>query len=333
MVNYGIVGCGHISNKHALGIQEIEDARLVAVCDNDITRTDPFIEKYEVIPYERYSDFLADARIDAVIICTPSGLHGSIGKQAVLAGKHVLVEKPFVLDIAEGEELVDLCRVKGLKLGVVHPNRFKSVVKVLNNAIDEGWFGKVTHASAVLRWNRSNRYFQDASWRGTRELGIHNIDLFNWLVGPVKEIFAYGAKRLHEIEYEDVCVSVLKLSSGALGVLEAAITLYPENLEESLAIFGTQGTAVLGGKSLSRVLEWKFSCLSEEQRKEQIETLNSQAELSAFGHREVIRDFTEAISVNQEPLVSGKEALNTLYLIKAVYQSIESKQPIKITNF
>lgn len=340
MIGYGIVGCGHISNKHALGLKHIENARLVAVCDSDIKRTIPFMEQYGAVPYEKYSDFLADPRVNAVIICTPSGLHGSMGKQAVLAGKHILIEKPFVLNPTEGEELAHLCRVQGVKLGVVHPNRFKSVVKELYHAVSQGWFGKITHASAVLRWNRSVQYFQGASWRGTQEMdggilfnqAIHNIDLLNWLVGPVEEVFAYGVTRFHDIEHEDVCVSVLKLESGALGVIEAAVTLYPENLEESLAIFGTQGTAVLGGKSLSKVLEWKFSCLSEDEAREQKEILNSEAESIAFGHRGIIQDFTEAIITNHEPLVSGEEALKAIFLIKAIYESLERHQPVNVTN-
>jgi predicted dehydrogenase len=249
-----------------------------------------------------------------------------------------LLEKPFVLDLNEGKNLVELCKSKGVKLGVVHPNRAKAVVQALGKAVNGGWFDKITHASAMLRWNRVPEYFNIAAWRGTRELdggilfnqAIHNIDLLNWLLGPVDEVFAYGATQLHNIEYEDVCVCTLKLKSGALGIIEAAVTLYPENLEESIAIFGSQGTAVLGGKSLSKILEWKFSCLTEAEAKCQIERLNNG--LDAAGHKEVIGDFVKAITQNLEPLVSGKEALKVLYLVKAIYQSISTNQPVKVTT-
>jgi predicted dehydrogenase len=150
------------------------------------------------------------------------------------------------------------------------------------------------------------------------------------LLGPVDEVFAYGATQLHNIEYEDVCVCTLKLKSGALGMIESAITLYPENLEESIAVFGSQGTAVLGGKSISRIQEWKFSKFSEAESKIQAEQLNNEPDPA--GHKEVIEDFIKAITRNQEPLVSGEEAMKVLYLIKAIYQSIKTNQPVKITT-
>lgn len=336
MVNIGIVGCGYIAQKHAKSLENITNCRLVAVCDNDLQRTVPFVEKYGVRSYENYIDFLGDPEIEAVIICTPSGLHAVMGEKAAQAGKHILLEKPFVLDLLQGRNLVELCKSMGVKLGIVHPNRAKTVVQALGEAVNGGWFEKITHASAVIRWNRAPEYFNSVAWRGTRALdggilfnqAIHNIDLLNWLVGPVDEVFAYGATQLHNIEYEDVCVCTLKLKSGALATIEAAVTLYPENLEESIAIFGTKGTAVLGGKILSNIKEWKFSCLNEAEAKIQVERLNNSS--NATGHKEVIEDFVKAITQNLEPLVSGKEAMKTLYLIKAIYQSISTNQPVKV---
>lgn len=338
MVNFGIVGCGHIAKKHVQALEHLTNAKLVAVCDQDLQRTVPFVEKYSVSAYKNYQDLLTDPQVEAVIICTPSGLHAAMGEKAAYAGKHILLEKPFVLDLDQGKNLVELCESKGVKLGVVHPNRAKAVVQALGEAVNGGWFDKVTHASALLRWNRAPEYFNSAAWRGTRELdggilfnqAIHNIDLFNWLLGPVDEVFAYGATQLHTIEYEDVCVCTLKLKSGALGIIEAAVTLYPENLEESIAIFGSQGTVVLGGKSLSKIQEWKFSCLTETEAKNQVERLNNGS--NTAGHKEIIEDFVKAITQNLEPLVSGKEALKVLYLIKAIYQSISTHQPVKVTT-
>ncbi len=338
IVNFGIVGCGHIAQKHVKALEQNANARLAAACDSDQERMISFAEKYGISSYENYDDFLKDSEVEAVIICTPSGLHAAMGEKAVHAGKHILLEKPFVLDIDQGKNLVELCKSKGVKLGVVHPNRVKAVVRALREAVSGGWFGKITHASAVLRWNRTPEYFNSAAWRGTRDLdggilfnqAIHNIDLINWLLGPVDEVFAYGATQLHNVEYEDVCVCTLKLKSGALGIIEAAVTLYPENLEESIAVFGSHGTAVLGGKSLSKIKEWKFSRFTGAEAKIQAEQLNN--DLNLAGHEEVIEDFIKAITRDQEPLVSGEEAMKTLHLVKAIYQSIKTNQPVKITT-
>jgi UDP-N-acetyl-2-amino-2-deoxyglucuronate dehydrogenase len=336
MLNFGLVGCGHIARKHALALEQVEDARLTAVCDNAYDRAVSLGVQYGATPYADYSKFLTEAGIDAVVICTPSGLHAPMVQKAAQSGKHILVEKPFVLNVKEGKKLVELCQANGVKLGVVHPNRAKPIVQALLKAVSQGWFGTITHASAVLRWNRNPEYFRGSSWRGTKEMdggilfnqAIHNIDLFNWLVGPVEEVFAYSATRMHKIQCEDVCICALKLANGALGLLEAAVTLYPENLEESIAIFGTQGTAILGGKSLSKILEWKFSCLEAEEAQVQAELLNSQQK--GNGHQEVINDFVKAVLLNSVPMVSGEEALKVLQLIQAIYQSTETHLPVKV---
>ncbi|MTI83704.1 MAG: Gfo/Idh/MocA family oxidoreductase [Firmicutes bacterium] len=336
MIRFGIAGCGHIAKKHATALEVLKDAQLVAVCDNNPDRANLFAEQYGVTPYDDYGKFLQNKNIDAVIICTPSGLHTQMGEKAALDGKHLLVEKPFVLNIQEGKNLVGICEKQDVKLGVVHPNRMKPIVQELYRAVQEGWFGKITHVNATLRWNRNANYFEVAPWRGTRAFDggilfnqvIHNIDLLNWLVGPVEEVFAYGETRLRNIEIEDVCVSSLKLRSGALGVIEAAVTLYPENLEETISIFGSEGTAVLGGKTLSKISNWKFSCLSEEEAISQVERVNKRQDI--IGHNEIIRDFVSAIVNDRDPLVSGGNALETVKLISSIYDSIDNHRPVKV---
>ncbi|MCF8011604.1 MAG: Gfo/Idh/MocA family oxidoreductase [Clostridiales bacterium] len=335
-IRFGIVGCGHISKKHVSAIQQLEDADLVAVCDSDLDRANSFVEQNNIAVYSDYDEFIHDNKIDAVIICTPSGLHASMGEKAALGGKHLLIEKPFVLDLKDGNKLVEVCKQQGVKLGVVHPNRMKPAVQALHRAIKDNWFGKITHVNATLRWNRNSNYFKSAAWRGTREYdggillnqAIHNIDLLNWLVGPVEEVFAYGTTRLRDIEVEDVCVSSLRLQNEALGIIESAITLYPENLEETLSIFGSEGTAVLGGKTLSRIQEWKFSCLSENDALKQVEEINSRK--INVGHNEIVRDFVSAVLNERDPLVSGEEALKTIQLILSIYNSIDNHVPVKV---
>ena len=117
-INFGIAGCGHIAAKHASALADMENARLAAVCDLDRKHTLPFVQQYGASSYTDYEDFLKHKPLDAVIICTPSGLHFQLGEKAVSAGKHLLVEKPFVLNVADGKKLVVSCREKGYSLGL-----------------------------------------------------------------------------------------------------------------------------------------------------------------------------------------------------------------------
>ncbi len=337
MIKMAIAGCGHISKKHAAALKGIDSARLAAVCDIRRERAESLAMQYGAAAYSDYDQMLQDKNIDAVIVCSPSGLHASMGEKAAAAGKHVLIEKPFVLRLTDGVRLAEACRQRGVRLGVVHPNRMKPIVQALKKAVDLGWFGKITHVNATLRWNRRPEYYRAEPWRGTRAFdggilynqAVHLIDLLNWLAGPVSEVFAYGASRMHQIECEDVCSCVLKFSNGALGIIEAAVTVYPQNLEESLSIFGTGGTAVLGGRTMSQVKEWSFSCLSSGEASQQANRLNQTS--NTGGHRDILRDFTEAVLFKREPLVSGHEALESLRLITAIYDSVASHRPVKVT--
>lgn len=336
MIKMAIAGCGHISKKHAAALTGMDNTRLAAVCDIKRERAESLAGQYGVSAYGDYDELLQDKNIDAVIVCSPSGLHASMGEKAAAAGKHVLIEKPFVLRLEDGVRLVETCRRKGVRLGIVHPNRMKPIVQALKKALDNGSFGKITHVSATLRWNRRPEYYRSEPWRGTRvydggilfNQAIHLIDLLNWLAGPVSEVFAYGASRMHQIECEDVCACVLKFRDGALGVIEAAVTVYPENLEESLSIFGTRGTAVLGGRMLSQVKEWLFSCLPQETAFEQAKKLNQMS--NTAGHKDILQDFADAVLYSREPLVSGRDALETLRLISAIYDSLSNHCPVKV---
>lgn len=149
---------------------------------------------------------------------------------------------------------------------------------------------------------------------------IHNIDLLQWMMGPVESVFGYTATNLRKIEAEDVGVAVLKFKSGALGVIEASTTIYPENLEETLAIFGEKGTVVLGGIAVNKIETWKFADSQDENgdiEKHQQDVPN----VYGFGHNALIEDFIHAVVNNRKPYIDGKEGRNALEIVLSIYQN------------
>jgi len=335
-VNFALIGCGHIAAKHAQAIANSQAARLLAVADTHPGRTAPYREKYGAREYSDYRQLLQDPGIDVVSICTPSGLHAQMAVDAARAGKHVLVEKPIALSLAGAGRIINECRQAGVKLAVVHPNRFKPAVQALKKALDEGRFGALTHGNATVRWNRNQAYFDRDAWRGTREMdggvlmnqAIHNIDLLQWMLGPVTEVFAYITTRLRKIETEDLGVAVLKFQSGALGVVEAAATLYPENLEETLAVFGETGTAVIGGVTASQLNTWRVDGYTEDEAASLIQAVNNAP--AKPGHQVIIEDMAEAVITGREPLLNGAEGKKALEIILAIYQSARAGRPVSL---
>lgn len=333
-LNFGIIGCGRIAYKHAEAIKNNEKANLLYVCDIIEERAVDYKNKYGAEEYfTDYYEMLKRSDLDAVNICTPSGIHAEMGIAAANAGKHVIVEKPMALSLKDADELINACDENGVKLAVCFQNRFNPPVQKLRKALEEGRFGKLTHASAVVRWFRPQDYYDQAPWRGTWAMdggclmnqSIHNIDLLQWMMGPVESVFGYTATNLRQIEAEDVGVAVLKFKSGAVGVIETSTTIYPENLEETLAIFGENGTVVLGGIAVNKIETWKFADTQDEDlEKEQQDVPN----VYGFGHNALLEDFIQAVILDKKPYIDGEEGKKALGIILGVYDAVKLRKEI-----
>ena len=329
-LNFGIIGCGRIAHKHAEAIKKNVKANLLCVCDIIEERAAEYKDKYGAeAHFTDYRKMLEYSGLDVVNICTPSGMHAEMGIAAAQAGKHVIVEKPMALSLKDADDLIGACDESGVKLAVCFQNRFNPPVQKLRRALEEGRFGKLTHASAIVRWFRPQDYYDQAPWRGTRAMdggclmnqSIHNIDLLQWMMGPVESVFGYTATNLRKIECEDLGIAVLKFKNGALGVIEASTTIYPENLEETLAIFGEKGTVVLGGIAVNKIETWKFADSTEENgdldgHKQEVPNVYG------FGHDALIEDFIQAVNNNRKPYIDGREGRKALEVVLSVYQSV-----------
>ncbi|MGA8942229.1 MAG: Gfo/Idh/MocA family oxidoreductase [Thermoactinomyces sp.] len=335
MIRYGIVGCGHIAKKHVAAIEATQGAELVAVCDTNEER----LKEFATDGVQGFKDLgeLLKTDVDVVCICTPSGLHPQLTIQAAEAKKHVIVEKPMALTLEDADRMIAACEQNGVKMAVVHPNRFRPAVVELRKMLEEGAFGKIGHANATVRWNRNQAYYDQAPWRGTKAMdggvlmnqAIHNMDLLLWMMGDIEEVSSYSATRIRNIEAEDTSVSVIRFRNGALGVLEAAVTVYPKNLEESLSIFGEKGTAVISGRTANWIKEWKFEGLPDEAAQAVIEKVN-QDPFGIPGHQWIIQDMTEAIREDRQPVVSGEEGRKALSFVIACQLAAETGKPVKM---
>ncbi|MGP4078982.1 Gfo/Idh/MocA family protein [Pseudalkalibacillus sp. R45] len=335
MINFALVGVGHIAKKHKDAIEKTDGAALVAVCDTNPER----LEEYK--DYQTYTDLdemlKVNDEIDVVNICVPSGLHYPLTKIVAEHKRHIIVEKPMALTLEETEKMQQVAEENGVKLAVVHPNRFRPAVQKLRKAIDDGLFGKISHANATVRWNRNQAYYDQAPWRGTEKYdggvlmnqAIHDLDLMLWLMGPVESVQGMAATRLRNIETEDVATAVVRFKSGALGVIEAATTIYPTNLEESLSIFGEKATAKIGGKTANYIQTWNIEGITQEE----VLALQKEIEKNPFGkpgHQWIIEDMVKAIEEDREPIVSAKDGIAPIQLILAILESSKTGKAVKI---
>lgn len=322
MIHFAIVGCGHIAAKHIAAIEHTEGARLVALCDPDPAKLAAWSENGAARLYADFRTLLEqEPQLDAVCICAPSGLHVPLALEAVQAGKHLVLEKPVTLDLAEAKLLRQALDQSNLRATVVHPNRYRPAIRELKAALERQRFGKLSHINVTIRWNRSDEYYNQAAWRGTKEMdggvllnqAIHGLDLLQWLFGPVAEVKSLVATRLRPIEAEDVAIAALRLESGALGVIEAATTVYGHNLEETISVFGEDGYAVIGGKTANWIKHWVCASMSQEET----EALMGRVAADPYGtpgHQCIIADFVQAIASGREPEITLEDGIRAVKL-------------------
>jgi predicted dehydrogenase len=327
-LRFGIIGCGRVAPRHAQSIAQLDSTEAAAYADIKLSRAEKFAAEYGGAAYADYRALLDRPDIDAVSICVPSGLHAAVAIDAMQAGKHVLVEKPIAIDLADADHMIRTAQEQGVTLAVVLQNRYNHPMQQLRALIDSGGLGRLYLGNATVRWFRPQSYYED-DWHGTWAMdggalmnqSIHHIDALQWFMGPVAAVHAYTATLAHDMEAEDVGVASVRFAGGGLGVIEGSTLTWPQNLEGSVAVFGERGSVKIGGTALNRITLWKV----DGQLEQEAEILTSQRvdppSVYGYSHREVIRDFAHAVLRGEQPHTTGEEARKSLELVLAIYRS------------
>lgn len=340
-IRYAIIGCGMISKYHIAAINGCPNARLAGVYGPEPVRTRAFAEQYGTKVYADPDDIWKDANVDAVCICTPSGLHAAYALEAVSHGKHVLVEKPIALTLSDCDKLLLAARANRVLVGVVTQLRFSPAVTQVKRAMDRGALGKLVCADLYMKYHRSQAYYDSAPWRGTWAMdgggalmnqGIHGVDLLQYLAGPVDSIYAQARTSVRKIEAEDTLSAVAEFRSGAIGVIQAATSLY-SGFARRLELCGEKGTIVL---EEDKILLWDTADYPMPPRERSVDTAgcgaSDPAKISALGHLRQLDNFTAAV-LGQAPLLAdGEEGRKALQLVLGAYRSAAENRPVKLSE-
>jgi predicted dehydrogenase len=345
-VRIGIVGCGMISEIQATAIAEVAGAKVVAFCDNARAAAQARAAQFGGRVYERVDDLVLDPEVDAVSICTPSGLHMEAAIAAARAKKHVIVEKPIEVTLDRIDPIIAACQASGVRLAAVFPRRFMESSHALKGAIEAGRFGTIVLASVYIKWFRDQGYYAKGGWRGTYQYdgggalmnqGVHGIDLLQWLMGGVREVAAFASTRAHtDIEVEDVAAASLAFRSGALGVVEGTTGAWPGETIR-IEISGTQGSVVMEDEAFRT---WRFQretpcdeSIRQRFRPGQ-EVVSGGATdpraINTEGHRRQFEDFVGAIREDRPPRVEGRDARAAVAVITAIYRAARERRTVAV---
>lgn len=329
-IGWAIVGCGVIGPWHADAVAASGEAKLLACCDIIPERARALAEKHGARWYTDYEEMLAkEDEVQAVSVCTPSGLHSPVAIAAAQARKHVLCEKPLDITLRAMDEMIAAAEEHGVKLACVFQNRTYPDSKRLREAVRTGKLGKIVLGDCYQKYYRSHEYYASGAWRATWELdgggalmnqGVHGIDLLLWVMGNAKRVNAQCRTLVRNIYVEDTAVALVEFENRALGVIEGTTSVTP-GYGMRLEISGDRGTIRWEDGKISR---WDIpgeQTTEEGKEKAGEGTAADPTALSVYGHVQHVRDLCAAIRENRDPEITGRDARKAVELIKAIYLS------------
>jgi UDP-N-acetyl-2-amino-2-deoxyglucuronate dehydrogenase len=338
-LGFAIVGTGNVSRYHAEGIARTPGARLVAVCRADPARAAEAAKQFGVPCETVYDTLLARGDVDAVCLCTPSGQHAAQTAAAAKAGKHVLVEKPMALTLADADAMIAASRAAGVTLGVAFQRRTEPTYRAVRDAIAAGELGRLVLGTTAVPYFRDEAYFKSAAWRGTWALdgggalinqGIHLVDLLLWLLGEAEEVCARSGTLLQAIEVEDSITVAVRFASGALGSIVATTAAAP-GFPHRLDVYGTRGSVQTEGDAIIR---WEGGGARPAEAAAGTVAAGAGASatgIGAAGHTRILQDFAAAIRERRPPIIPGEEGRRSLAVVLAAYESARTGGAVRLT--
>ncbi len=342
-MKYALIGCGRVAPCHIHAARK-NAMELVALCDLKEQAMQTLIQTQKITTSPRlYTDhrqLLQNEHPDLIAIATQSGAHAEIALDCIRAGIPVIIEKPIALSMQDARKIVALSEELGVLVCACHQNRFNIAIQQTRRALEAGRFGKLSHGSVTVRWNRQRDYYAQDDWRGTwaKDGGalmnqcIHGLDLLRWMMGDALESVSGFTRRSQHpyIEAEDVGMAVLRFQNGAIATLEGTTNLFDSAHEsETLCLFGENGSVQIGGTNANRVDLWSFS---QELPDDRSARGLSEHALNVYGngHDSLYADVLDALCTGRAPYVDARAGARALELVLAVYKSSLTGKPVSL---
>ena len=332
-INFAIVGCGRIAQRHAEHIENTNQCKLVACCDIQSERASSLAQKYNAKPYFKIEDLLKNEDIDIISVCSPNGLHAEHSILTLNSGKHVLCEKPMAINSYDCGRMIDAAEKANKRLFIIKQNRYNPPVKAVKQLIEDGHLGKIFNIQLSCFWNRNEDYYKN-SWKGTNDLDggtlytqfSHFIDLLYYLNGDIKDVAGFSDNYMHNdiIEFEDTGVIAMRFYNGAIGSINYTVNAYSKNMEGSLTLFGDKGTIKIGGQYLNELEYFDVSNIEHAPKLEIGNKANNYGEYkgSMSNHDQIYLNVRNVLLNNDRINTNMFEGLKTVEIIDKIYKII-----------
>ena len=324
MIGFAVVGLGMGRNR-AQQVADTEGADLRVVVDLNAELAQAVGAEMGCAWCTALEDALGRGDVDVVMVMTPSGLHASIGVEALKAGKHVITTKPMDVSTQACDELIAAADAGGLLLGVDYQSRYVDNNYRVAEALKQGLLGQPILGEVRFKWFRSQEYFEHGGgWRGTWAMdgggslanqGSHLIDLLLWFMGAPTTVYGETAIMNHAIETEDIGQAILNFESGAKGGI-LGTTTFPASPYFSAEVHGSGG-----GVLLDAVLSGEMRVFGDGLEEKLLAMDNPLAN--------IVEDVVSALEHGTALRVDGREGRRTVALLENIYRSAREQRRVE----
>ncbi|XCF05699.1 Gfo/Idh/MocA family oxidoreductase [Tamlana crocina] len=324
-IKFVIVGSGNIASTYLSAVNNISNAEVVAV----VSRKSEKPKALSHLPFfKSISEISVD--FDAVIICTPNGLHHISAVEAANKGKHVLCEKPIDITLEAIDKMIEASKKNDVKLGVAYQRRYSSDNPIVKKMIDSGELGRIFSVDLSVKNYRDDAYYNSSPYRGTYGIdgggpfiqqASHYIDLYYWFFGKPKKLVSQLGTFVHDIEVEDHGAAICLHDSGMIGTITASTATKP-GFPAKIEIYTSKGYLILENDVITH---WDIEGVENPTAQTPYENTHTGAATAAVAdttnHEIILNDFIAAIQNGGDCLISGESARNATEMILEIYNS------------
>ena len=320
------LGMGWWSDVLADAIVRSRKLEIVACYSRSEEKRAKFAAKYSCRAAPSYDSILADRSIEAIINTTPNNVHLETTRAAAEAGKHVFLDKPIANTVSDGRGITEVCHKAGVVLALGYQRRREGHFRWIRKQIDDGVFGKLVNAEANISRDRLGK-IDLGSWRYTAEgmpggvmlqIGIHYIDVLEYLVGPIKAVSGSLAQLVLPGDNPDVASLLIEHQNGALSTLNASYASASEYYV--MNIYGKDASAYYDFHQGLRFLK-RGAEKSEPVQVPKVDTFVDELE-----------EFAAAVRGGPRPEMGGEGGTRSLAVIRAGIKSAREGRRVQVAE-
>ena len=331
-VKVGIIGSQFISTILAESFQRCQSAETVAVASPTPGNAEKFAVEHSIPNhFTDYADLLAMDGIDMVVIGIPNNLHCEVVLAAARAGKHIVIEKPFCLNMAEADQMIEAARIANVKLMYEEELCFTPKYVRLKQLLDSGALGNPTLIKQSEKHDGPHaQHFWDVNRSGggvTMDMGCHAIEFFRWMLGrpPVKSVYAQMNTHVHGDKTigDDNALIILEFENGVVAVADESWTKLG-GMDDRAEVHGSKGVAyadLLHGNSIQTYSLDGYDYAVEKAGDTKGWTFTIYDEAYNYGFHQEMAHFVDCVQNDKQPEVTGEDARTVLEIVFAAYES------------